>query len=149
MPLKNYRQCAMGQSAKMGKDIEVYLVDEPQYFDRDGLYGENGGDYENASNQISQIAHNYTLAKLIDEKLAIPTIGCGAGPDTTAQNLNAYDILGIFDKFMPKFVKQYAQMGNQMVEAFNIWAKEIDSGEYPKAEHSFTMKDTDLPPERT
>lgn len=84
------------------------------------------------------------LAKLIEEKLQIPTIGCGAGPYTTAQNLNAYDLLGIFDKFVPKFVKQYGKLGNEMVEIFNTWCGEIDSGVYPAPEHGFTMKDEEL-----
>lgn len=84
------------------------------------------------------------LAKLIDEKLSIPTIGCGAGPYTTGQNLNAYDLLGIFDKFVPKFVKQYAQMGQQMVEVFNTWCTEIDEGIFPEKKHEFTMNDEDL-----
>lgn len=84
------------------------------------------------------------LAKLIDEKLSIPTIGCGAGPYTTGQNLNAYDLLGIFNKFVPKFVKQYAQMGQQMVDIFDTWCTEIDEGQFPEKKHEFTMKDEDL-----
>ncbi|MDW7673901.1 MAG: 3-methyl-2-oxobutanoate hydroxymethyltransferase [Bacillota bacterium] len=84
------------------------------------------------------------LAKLIDEKLQIPTISCGAGPHCTAQNLNAYDLLGIFDKFVPKFVKQYGKMGSEMVEIFNTWSKEIDNGEFPEEKHCFTMDDGDL-----
>lgn len=84
------------------------------------------------------------LARLIDEKLSIPTIGCGAGPYTTGQNLNAYDLLGIFDKFVPKFVKQYAQMGQQMVEVFDTWCTEIDEGKFPEKKHEFTMNDEDL-----
>ncbi|KJS82898.1 MAG: 3-methyl-2-oxobutanoate hydroxymethyltransferase [Peptococcaceae bacterium BICA1-8] len=84
------------------------------------------------------------LVKIIDDKLRIPTIGCGAGQHTTAQNLNAYDLLGIFDKFVPKFVKQYAQMGTQMVEVFNTWCKEIDEDIYPEAKHGFSMNDEDL-----
>jgi 3-methyl-2-oxobutanoate hydroxymethyltransferase len=84
------------------------------------------------------------LAKLIDEKLSIPTISCGAGPHATAQNLNAYDVLGIFDKFVPKFVKQYGQMGQQMLEAFNAWGKDTDDGTFPGPIHCFTMNEEDL-----
>jgi len=84
------------------------------------------------------------LGKLINEKVNIPIISCGAGPHATGQNLNAYDILGIFDKFVPKFVKQYAQMGNQMVEVFNTWSKETNSGEFPAPEHCFNMNEEDL-----
>ncbi|MHC1761514.1 MAG: 3-methyl-2-oxobutanoate hydroxymethyltransferase [Negativicutes bacterium] len=84
------------------------------------------------------------LAKLIDEKLSIPTISCGAGIHATGQNLNAYDILGIFDKFVPKFVKQYGNMGQQMLEAFNAWGKEVDEGSFPEAKHCFSMNEEDL-----
>lgn len=79
------------------------------------------------------------LAKLIDEKLSIPTIGCGAGAYTTAQNLNAYDLLGIFDKFVPKFVKQYDQMRTRMIEVFDTWCYEVDNGIYPEEKHVFKM----------
>jgi len=84
------------------------------------------------------------LGKLIHEKLNIPTIGCGGGPDTTGQNLNAYDILGIFDKFVPKFVEQYAQMGKQMVDVFNTWSRQTNSGQFPAPKHCFNMNEEDL-----
>lgn len=84
------------------------------------------------------------LAKLIDQKLTIPTISVGAGPFTTGFNLNAYDLLGIFDKFVPKFVIQYAQMGKEMVKVFDTWCKDIDEGSYPAPEHGFGMDDEEL-----
>lgn len=85
------------------------------------------------------------LATLIENTISIPTISVGAGPNATAQNLNAYDILGIFDAFVPKFVKQYAKMGEEMVKAMNAWAADIDDGVYPAPEHEFNMKVEDLP----
>lgn len=84
------------------------------------------------------------LAKLIDEKIKIPTISVGAGPYATGQNLNAYDLLGIFDKFVPKFVKQYAKMGRQITEVFDTWCREIDDGAYPEPKHGFAINDEDL-----
>lgn len=84
------------------------------------------------------------LAQLIDQKLTIPTISVGAGPHTTGFNLNAYDLLGIFDKFVPKFVIQYAQMGKDIVKVFDTWCKDIDEGSYPAPEHGFAMNDEDL-----
>lgn len=84
------------------------------------------------------------LAKLIDEKLQIPTISVGAGPFTTGFNLNAYDLLGIFDKFVPKFVKPYAKMGKEMVKVFDTWCDEIDEKIYPAPEHGFSMNEDDL-----
>lgn len=84
------------------------------------------------------------LARLITAKLSAATIGTGAGPDVDGHCLNAYDLTGIFDRFVPKFVKQYAQIGPQMVEAFNAYCREIDSGEFPAQQHCFAMKEEDL-----
>lgn len=84
------------------------------------------------------------LAKLIDEKLTIPTISVGAGPSTTGFNLNAYDLLGIFDKFVPKFARQYAKMGPEMVKVFETWCDEIDEKVYPGPENEFSMKEDEL-----
>jgi 3-methyl-2-oxobutanoate hydroxymethyltransferase len=84
------------------------------------------------------------LAKLITAKLSVPTIGTGAGPHVDGHCLNAYDLTGIFDKFVPKFVKQYAKLGPMMVDAFNSYCREIDSGEFPVKEHCFTINEEDL-----
>ncbi|MFW6151098.1 MAG: 3-methyl-2-oxobutanoate hydroxymethyltransferase [Chloroflexota bacterium] len=85
------------------------------------------------------------LGKRINETLTIPVISCGAGPHATGQNLNAYDILGIFQKFVPKFVEQYAQLGNEVIQALNTWGEQIGSGAYPAERHCFTMKEEDVP----
>jgi 3-methyl-2-oxobutanoate hydroxymethyltransferase len=85
------------------------------------------------------------LGALIDKTISIPTISVGAGATATGHNLNAYDLLGIFDSFVPKFVKQYANMGPEMVKAFNAWCADIDNEVYPAPEHEFNMKVQDLP----
>lgn len=84
------------------------------------------------------------LAKVITEKLSVATVGTGAGPHVDGHCLNAYDLIGIFDKFVPKFVKQYAQLGPVVVEAFNSYCREIDAGEFPKPEHCFNMAEEEL-----
>jgi 3-methyl-2-oxobutanoate hydroxymethyltransferase len=81
------------------------------------------------------------LAKLITEKLTIPTIGIGAGPHCDAQVLVTHDMVGLFDRFTPKFVKQYVNIHTQMVEALKQYKSEVESGEFPGPEHSFTIKD--------
>lgn len=85
-----------------------------------------------------------SLCKLITERVKCATISVGGGKDCNGHNLNAYDLVGIFDKFVPKFVKQYAQMGPQMVAAFDTWCQEIDDGTFPEEKHCFTMNDEDL-----
>jgi 3-methyl-2-oxobutanoate hydroxymethyltransferase len=85
-----------------------------------------------------------SLCKLITERVKCATISVGGGRDCDGHNLNAYDLIGIFDKFVPKFVKQYAQMGPQIVNVFDTWCKEIDEGVFPEDKHCFTMKEEDL-----
>jgi 3-methyl-2-oxobutanoate hydroxymethyltransferase len=84
------------------------------------------------------------LAALITERLRVPTIGTGAGPSVDGHCLNAYDLLGIFDKFVPKFVRQYANLGPAIVEAFNSYCREIDCSEFPLEEHCFHMSEENL-----
>jgi len=78
------------------------------------------------------------VAKVITESVGATTIGCGAGPFVDGQNLNAYDILGLFEKFVPKFVKQYKILAPEIISGFNNFMDEVRSGAYPAAEHCFT-----------
>jgi 3-methyl-2-oxobutanoate hydroxymethyltransferase len=78
------------------------------------------------------------VAKVITESVRATTIGCGAGPFVDGQNLNAYDILGLFEKFVPKFVKQYKILAPDFIEGFNSFAGEVRAGVYPASEHGFT-----------
>ena len=78
------------------------------------------------------------VARVITESVSAVTIGCGAGPHVDGQNLNAYDILGLFEKFVPKFVKQYKVLAPEMIAGFNEFAKDVRSGIYPASEHGFS-----------
>ena len=84
------------------------------------------------------------LAQVIHSKLSIPTISVGAGPGCTGYNLNAYDILGMFDQFVPKFVKRYRDVGRDITEVFDQWRADIESGQYPLAEHSFNVNEAEI-----
>ena len=77
------------------------------------------------------------LAKKISEQLTIPTIGIGAGPDCDGQVLVMHDILGLFEKFRPKFVKRYANIAEEMRKAFLQYNKEVKEGKFPTDEFSF------------
>jgi 3-methyl-2-oxobutanoate hydroxymethyltransferase len=85
-----------------------------------------------------------SLAKLITDKLSIPTMGVGAGADCDAQALVAQDLLGMFDRFVPKFVKQYAKLNGHMTDALNLFYNEVQQGVFPGPEHSFGMKEEEL-----
>ena len=79
------------------------------------------------------------LAKMVTEKLSIPTIGIGAGKDTDGQVLVMQDMLGMFKDFVPKFVKQFANMGDVMKEAFESYIKEVQDGSFPGEEHTYDI----------
>jgi len=81
------------------------------------------------------------LAELICKELSIPVTTMGSGPNTDGQTLNMYDILGLFDKFTPKFVKQYANLAEVIVQALQQYKQEVESGVYPGPEHTYHMKD--------
>jgi 3-methyl-2-oxobutanoate hydroxymethyltransferase len=84
------------------------------------------------------------VAALVTERLHIPTIGIGAGIDCDGQVLVLHDVLGLYGDFKPKFAKRYADIGSQVVDALRAFDGEVRSGTFPDAEHSFTMKETEL-----
>jgi 3-methyl-2-oxobutanoate hydroxymethyltransferase len=77
------------------------------------------------------------LARKITAELSIPTIGIGAGPWCDGQILVLHDILGICDKYSPKFVKKYADAKTLISSAVSRYSQEVKSGEFPDEEHSF------------
>jgi 3-methyl-2-oxobutanoate hydroxymethyltransferase len=77
------------------------------------------------------------IAKEITENLTIPTIGIGAGAHCDGQVLVINDMLGLFDKFIPKFVKQYSNLKNQADNAIKNFIDEVKKGKFPAKEHSF------------
>jgi 3-methyl-2-oxobutanoate hydroxymethyltransferase len=81
------------------------------------------------------------VGKLISEKLDIPTIGIGAGKYCDGQVLVTQDMLGIYSDFKPKFVKQYAQLGNIINNACLQYISEVQQQQFPDAEHSFKIDD--------
>jgi 3-methyl-2-oxobutanoate hydroxymethyltransferase len=77
------------------------------------------------------------LAQKITEKLQIPTIGIGAGAGCDGQILVTHDLLGLFDNLRPRFVKQYADVGQTIVQAVKEYCREVREGTFPAAEHGF------------
>ncbi len=77
------------------------------------------------------------LASAISESLSIPTIGIGAGPGCDGQVLVFHDMLGLFDKLSPKFVKQFANLGEQACQGIARYVEEVRQGDFPSAEHSY------------
>lgn len=76
------------------------------------------------------------IAKEITASVAIPTIGIGAGPDCDGQVLVTPDMLGLTAGFNPKYLKRFADLRNQALQAFHGYIDEVRAGTYPDAEHS-------------
>lgn len=84
------------------------------------------------------------IAAIITQKLKIPTIGIGAGVHCDGQVLVTYDMLGIFTRFHPKFVKQYADLGAEIKKAVSQFYSDVKTGKFPDAEHSYAMNPEQL-----
>ena len=77
------------------------------------------------------------LAAKITKALSIPTIGIGAGVECDGQVLVINDMLGMFERFTPKFVKKYCNLNAQMKDAVRQYIDEVKSGKFPDEEHSY------------
>ncbi len=77
------------------------------------------------------------LAKSITEALSIPTIGIGAGPHCDGQVLVLHDVLGLFERFLPKFAKRYADLTDHALNAVALYKREVEEGVFPSEEQSF------------
>jgi 3-methyl-2-oxobutanoate hydroxymethyltransferase len=77
------------------------------------------------------------LARKITEELTIPTIGIGAGPHCDGQVLVMHDVLGLFERFVPKFVKQYANLKREALKAMKAFRSDVEKGDFPSRRQSF------------
>jgi 3-methyl-2-oxobutanoate hydroxymethyltransferase len=84
------------------------------------------------------------IAELITRKLKIPTIGIGAGIHCDGQVLVAHDMLGLFQRYTPKFVKKYINLTPLILQAIEQYKKEVIEEKFPGQEHSFTIKEEEL-----
>jgi 3-methyl-2-oxobutanoate hydroxymethyltransferase len=81
-----------------------------------------------------------TLAGIVTRAVPVPTIGIGAGPECDGQVLVINDLLGLYERLTPSFVKKYADLAPQIREAATAYRDEVRSGAYPAAEHTFGSK---------
>jgi 3-methyl-2-oxobutanoate hydroxymethyltransferase len=84
------------------------------------------------------------VAQIITNQLKIPTIGIGAGPHCDGQVLVIHDLLGLFTRYQPKFTKKYADLGPQILQAVKEYKKEVISGTFPDAAHSFHLEKDEI-----
>ena len=79
------------------------------------------------------------VAAEITRRLRVPTIGIGAGPHCDGQVLVTYDLLGLFDRFTPRFVKRYGDLGSTIRQAASTYREEVTQGRFPASEHTVMM----------
>jgi len=84
------------------------------------------------------------VAAVISEKLQIPTIGIGAGPSCDGQVLVYHDTLGLFDKFTPRFVRQYADVRQVILQALIEFSNEVTERSFPAEKHTFAIDEEEL-----
>lgn len=77
------------------------------------------------------------LAKRITEEVSIPTIGIGAGPYCDGQVLVLHDVIGLFERFLPRFAKRYVNLKDEALRAVKTYKEEVENGIFPSEEHSF------------
>ncbi|HQO38670.1 MAG TPA: 3-methyl-2-oxobutanoate hydroxymethyltransferase, partial [Candidatus Omnitrophota bacterium] len=143
---------------KAGIPVVGHIGLTPQTADKLGGFKVQGKDAEAAKRLIKQ-AQDLTrigcfaivlecvpdqIAKMITEKITIPTIGIGAGKYTDGQVLVIHDAIGLFERYTPKFVKKYINLSPMILEALQQYKKEVEAGSYPGPEHSFSIKEDEL-----
>jgi 3-methyl-2-oxobutanoate hydroxymethyltransferase len=84
------------------------------------------------------------VTELVMEKLEVPVIGIGAGGATDGQVLVFHDLLGVYEDFTPKFVKRYAEIRRAMVDGLRSYAAEVRAGDFPAAEHIYSVEPAEL-----
>ncbi|SPF51484.1 3-methyl-2-oxobutanoate hydroxymethyltransferase (fragment) [Syntrophobacter sp. SbD1] len=80
-----------------------------------------------------------SIAEMVTEAVPIPTIGIGAGPRCDGQVLVIHDVLGLFDRFVPRFVKKYAKLDEVIMKALVQYREEVEQGIFPGPEHGFMI----------
>ena len=134
-----------------GIPVMAHLGLTPQSIHQLGGYGVQGKESEAAKKMIQDAkaledAGIFSLvlecvptplAKAITEEISVPTIGIGAGIHCDGQVLVTHDLLGLFEKFIPKFVKRYAELNKPVKEAVKQFIEEVQTGKFPGVEHSF------------
>ena len=110
-----------------GFKLQAESREEGERLIEDALALESAGAFAIVLEKIPEV-----LAAQVTASVAVPTIGIGAGPDCDGQVLVSYDMLGLFQQFVPSFVKQYAKLGDQVVDAARSFANEVRSGAFPE-----------------
>ena len=147
-----------GKIIKAGIEVMGHIGLTPQTADKLGGFKVQGKDAQAAKRLIEQARDLEKLgcfaivlecvpdkiAGIITQEVKIPTIGIGAGVNCDGQVLVTYDLLGLFERFTPKFVKRYINLSPLISQAVEEYKNDVLRGDFPAAGHSFTISDEEL-----
>ena len=114
------------------KDIAMKLIDDAKELEEAGVF----------SIALEMVSHE--VAEIISETISVPTIGIGSGKGCDGQVLVVQDLLGMYDKLNPKFVKRYMNLSEDIVKALENYKTDIESGSFPAQENYFSMDEEEL-----
>lgn len=114
------------------KDTAIKLIEDAKALEKAGVF----------SIALEMVSHE--VAKIISEGINIPTIGIGSGKNCDGQVLVIHDILGMYDKLKPKFVKKYLSLSDDITKAVIAYRKDVESGRFPTKENWFSMDKLEL-----
>ncbi len=114
------------------KDTALKLIDDAKELEEAGVF----------SIALEMVSHE--IAEIISETISVPTIGIGSGVGCNGQVLVVHDLLGMYDKLKPKFVRQYMNLSEDIVKALEKYKNDIELGIFPAQENWFSMNDGEL-----
>ena len=114
------------------KDAALELIEDAKALEEAGVFSI-------ALEMITQ-----EVAKIITGSIKIPTIGIGSGPDCDGQVLVFHDVVGLYEKIKPKFVKRYLELSQEIVKAVENYKNDVTSGKFPSKEHCFSIDKSEL-----
>ncbi|MBM3249569.1 MAG: 3-methyl-2-oxobutanoate hydroxymethyltransferase [Candidatus Omnitrophica bacterium] len=149
---------AVAKIAAAGIPVMGHIGLTPQTADKLGGFKVQGKDAETARRLIEQAKELEArgcfaivlecipdkIAEMITVSLKIPTIGIGAGPHCDGQVLVIHDMLGLFERYTPKFVKKYVDLTALIRKAIEEYKNEVIQSKFPSREHTFTIKEEEL-----
>ena len=124
-----------------GYRVQGKTIDDGEVLLRDAKALEEAGVFAIVLEMITS-----EVAKMITDNVGIPTIGIGSGPLCDGQIVVLHDILGLYDKFSPKFIKKYANMSEIILKALESYRDDVTNGNFPAEEHTFHMTEYESKP---
>ena len=114
------------------KDSAMKLIEDAKELEDAGVF----------SIALEMVSHE--VAQIISETVSVPVIGIGSGVNCDGQVLVVQDLLGMYDKIKPKFAKRYMNLSEDIVKSLGDYKKDVQSGEFPTKENSFSMNEEEL-----